>query len=89
MNKILGYILVDKNNNALMLDDFLKFYYHEVDLFNDVFKTDVIIFKNEYDKNLWIDNLPRNVTYSDGQVMFKKHLRGLKFLELKMCSVEV
>lgn len=95
MNKTLGYILVDENNNALMLDEFSKFYYHEVDLFNDIFKTDVMIFKNEYDKNLWIDNLlwienlPWNTTRSDEQVMFIKHLRDLKFLELKLCSIEV
>lgn len=80
--KVLGYVLVNTENNALMLDDYNNLYYGGIDLSNDVCKADLVIFESETDKDIWINRGNFCKKFVDGTKVSTENLKTLKLSKI-------
>ena len=85
--QVLGYILVNKNNQVLMVDDFLILYFTPIQLDSTYFSRDLVLFNNELEKNTWIKESNFSRTFLDGTKVLPNDLLNLDFCKITISKV--
>lgn len=85
--QILGYVLVNKNNKVLMIDNSIKLYFSNIEL-NDIhFSKDIILFKNLANKDRWIEESNIHRKFQDGTKVLPNDLKNLDFCKITISKV--
>ena len=83
MNKIvLGYVLLNKNNRCLMMDNFLNLYFGNLEIDSDYFSSDVVLFKSKEDKDYWVKNSNKDRKFQNGSRVNVNQLSSLELFEI-------
>lgn len=83
----LGYVLINKHNQVLMIDDFLTLYFTPMHLNNTYFSRDIILFSDELEKNSWIKESNFSRKFQDGTKVLSKDLLNLDFYKITLSKV--